>query len=71
MFAIPIERDPGTLVEIGLAIEMRKPVVTFDPRDENRNTMVVRGSASYSSDLDVCLNGTFDALSKLVGGARR
>jgi nucleoside 2-deoxyribosyltransferase len=71
VFAIPIERDPGTLVEIGLAIEMRKPVVTFDPRDENRNTMVVRGSASYSSDLDVCLNGTFDALSKLVGGARR
>ena len=61
VFAIPIERDPGTLVEIGLAIEMGKPVVTFDPRNENRNTMVVRGSASYSTDLDVCLNGTFDA----------
>lgn len=71
VFAIPIERDPGTLVEIGLAIEMGKPVITFDPRNENRNTMVVRGSASYSSDLDVCLNGTFDALSKLERGARR
>lgn len=65
VFAIPIERDPGTLVEIGLAIEMGKPVVTFDPRNENRNTMVVTGSASYSSDLDVSLNGIFDALSKL------
>lgn len=71
IFAIPIERDPGTLVEIGLAIEMGKPVVTFDPRDENRNTMVVRGSTSYSSDLDVCLNGIFDALSKLQRDPRR
>lgn len=71
VFAIPIERDPGTLVEIGLAIEMGKPVVTFDPRSENRNTMVVRGSTAYSSDLDVCLNGTFDALSKLERGADR
>ncbi|MER8664751.1 nucleoside 2-deoxyribosyltransferase [Mesorhizobium sp. M1148] len=65
VFAIPIERDPGTLVEIGLAIQMGKPVITFDPRSENRNTMVVIGSASYSSDLDACLNGVFDALSKL------
>lgn len=65
VFAIPIDRDPGTLVEIGLAIEMRKPVVTFDPRGENRNTMVVTGSATYSSDIDVCLNGLFEALSKL------
>lgn len=69
VFAIPIERDPGTLVEIGLAIEMGKPVVTFDPRNENRNTMVARGSVTYSPDLDVCLNGMFDALSKLHRGA--
>lgn len=71
VFAIPIERDPGTLVEIGLAIEMGKPVVTFDPRNENRNTMVVSGSTSYSSDLDICLNGMFDALSKLGKGGDR
>lgn len=65
VFAIPIERDPGTLVEVGLAIQMGKPVITFDPRGENRNTMVVVGSSTYSSDLDICLNGVFDALSKL------
>lgn len=68
VFAVPIERDPGTLVEIGLAIEMGKPVITFDPRHENRNTMVVKGSVTYSSDLDICLNGTFDALSKIIHG---
>jgi nucleoside 2-deoxyribosyltransferase len=67
VFAIPIERDAGTLVEMGMAIDMGKPVVTFDPREENKNTMVVIGSASYSSDLDICLNGLFLALSRLVG----
>ncbi len=71
VFAIPIDRDSGTLVEIGLAIEMGKPVVTFDSRNENRNTMVIGGSSSYSSDLDVCLNGVFDALSKLKMDTRR
>ncbi len=65
VFAIPLERDPGTLVEIGMAIVLGKPVITFDPRNENTNTMVVVGSSVYSADLDVCLNGTFDALAKL------
>lgn len=70
VFAIPIDRDPGTLVEVGMAIEMGKPVITFDPRNENLNTMVVTGSAGYSSDLDICLNGLFEALGKLRQGAR-
>ncbi|MBU9181728.1 nucleoside 2-deoxyribosyltransferase [Burkholderia multivorans] len=65
VFAIPFDRDPGTLVEIGMAIEMGKPVITYDPRQENENTMVVVGSSVYSADLDVCLNGTFNALAKL------
>jgi nucleoside 2-deoxyribosyltransferase len=65
VFAVPLDRDPGTLVEIGMAIEMGKPVITYDPRKENENTMVVVGSSVYSADLDACLNGTFDALAKL------
>jgi hypothetical protein len=70
VFAIPLERDPGTLVEIGMAIEMGKPVITFDPRRENENTMVVGGSSLYSADLDTCLNGTFSALAKLRNESR-
>ncbi|MBI5268488.1 MAG: nucleoside 2-deoxyribosyltransferase [Burkholderiales bacterium] len=62
VLAIPLGRDPGTLVEVGMALEMSKPVVTFDPRAENNNTMVVAGSATYSTDLDQCLNGLFQAL---------
>ena len=65
VFAVPLERDPGTLVEIGLAIAMGKPVITYDPRRENENTMVMIGSTAYSSDLDICLNGTFNAMAKL------
>ncbi len=65
VFAVPLGRDPGTLVEIGMAIALGKPVVTYDPRRENDNTMVVVGSVVYSSALDECLNGTFNALAKL------
>jgi nucleoside 2-deoxyribosyltransferase len=65
VFAVPLGRDPGALVEIGIAIALEKPVITFDPRQENENTMVVVGSSVYSADLDACLNGAFNALAKL------
>ena len=65
VFAVPLDRDPGTLVEIGMAIQMGKPVITYDPRRENENTMVVVGSYMYSTELDVCINGTFKAIAEL------
>lgn len=65
VFAIPLGRDPGTLVEVGLALAAKKPVITYDPLNENANTMVMAGSAVYSYKLDTCLNGVFEAMSKL------
>lgn len=65
VFAVPLERDPGTLVEIGLAIEAGIPVVVYDALRENNNTMVMAGASHYSSDLDSCLNATFMLLSKV------
>ncbi|VVE46959.1 nucleoside 2-deoxyribosyltransferase [Pandoraea anhela] len=65
VFAVPLGRDPGTLVEIGMAIAMGKPVITFDPRMENENTMVMVGSSVYSAELDTCLNGIFEAVARL------
>ena len=70
IFAVPLDRDPGTLVEVGMAIEMDKPVITYDPRHENENTMVIVGSSVYSADLDVCLNGTFNAIAELRAKSR-
>jgi nucleoside 2-deoxyribosyltransferase/sugar/nucleoside kinase (ribokinase family) len=63
VFAIPSDRDPGTLIEMGLAIELGIPVVTYDPLAQSSNTMVIAGSAEYSSDLNVCLNAVFATLS--------
>nr|WP_320167114.1 nucleoside 2-deoxyribosyltransferase [uncultured Methylophaga sp.] len=65
IFAIPLDNDPGTLVEIGMGIAMGKPVITYDPKSENRNTMVIAGSNIYSDNLDICLNGLFEQISKL------
>ncbi len=65
VFSIPIDRDAGTLVEAGMAIAKGKPVITFDPRNQNRNTMVIHGSKTYSNDLDDCLNGMFAAVAEL------
>jgi nucleoside 2-deoxyribosyltransferase len=69
VFAIPTARDPGTLVEIGLAIEAGIPVVVYDPTGDSKNTMVVAGSAVYSNDLDACLNGAFDLLSRRMAAS--
>lgn len=65
VFAIPLERDPGTLVEMGMAMAAGKPVITFDPRRQNGNTMVIAGSVSYSDDLDASLNALFVTLSNI------
>lgn len=65
VLAIPLQRDPGTLVEIGMAIALNKPVITYDPRHENDNTMVICGSTVYSDSFDICLNGIFESLSKI------
>ncbi|MCO6051518.1 nucleoside 2-deoxyribosyltransferase [Mesorhizobium sp. RP14(2022)] len=65
MFAVPLTRDPGTLVEIGLAIAKGKPVIVYDPRHENNNTMVICGADEYSGDLDLCLNRVFELLGKV------
>lgn len=67
IFAVPLERDPGTLVEIGMAIAKGKPVITYDPRRECNNTMVMAGSYCYSDDLDICLNRLFEALGRIRG----
>lgn len=66
MFAIPKNKDSGTLVEIGIAIEKRIPVIVFDPNMECFNPMVVGGAECYSRDLDECLNAVFAALSDML-----
>lgn len=68
IFAVPLSRDPGTLVEMGVGIAENKPVITYDPRGESNNTMVVCGSYHYSDDLDASLNALFECCSRLMAG---
>lgn len=68
VFAVPFGRDPGTLVEMGWAMALGMPVVTYDPLKENTNTMVISGSKIYSNNFNTCLNGLFDCLSSLGDG---
>jgi nucleoside 2-deoxyribosyltransferase len=65
VFAVPLNRDPGTLVEMGWAMATDVPVITYDPLRENTNTMVIAGSKAYSDNLDICLNGLFEAMSSI------
>ncbi|MEM6900517.1 MAG: nucleoside 2-deoxyribosyltransferase [Pseudomonadota bacterium] len=66
VFAIPQNRDAGTLVEVGLAIKANIPVITYDPNDEAQNTMVVAGSNLYSHSFSECLNAVFDIASRQI-----
>lgn len=65
VFAVPLEKDPGTLVEVGYALKSNTPVITYDPRGENKNTMVMAGSEVFSTSLGECLNGLFSCLSRM------
>ena len=65
VFAVPTNRDPGTLVEIGLGIQMGLPVVVYDPSNECRNTMVIVGATCYSHSIDECLNSVFMVLADI------
>lgn len=70
VFALPEKRDPGTLIEMGWAMASGIPVITYDPVNENANTMVVAGSSVYSNSLDICLNGLFEAMSTIRESCR-
>ncbi|RLM18005.1 hypothetical protein BIY29_18755 [Brenneria alni] len=70
VLAIPLERDPGTLVEIGHALSSGIPVVTYDPRKENDNTMIMGGCDAYTDCLDIALNHIFMILSKIRKGEK-
>lgn len=45
-------------------------MVIFDAREENANTMTICGSHVCSSDLDACINGVFEVMSKLRQSSR-
>ena len=63
VFAVPTGRDPGTLVEIGMAMKAGIPVVVYDPKNECDNNMLTAGSRLHSSEIGACIDEVFSAVS--------
>jgi nucleoside 2-deoxyribosyltransferase len=62
--------DPGTLIEIGIALEKGIPVIVFDPFKKAENLMLTELPALVSSDLDEVLAGVFVQAGKVVNEKR-
>jgi nucleoside 2-deoxyribosyltransferase len=58
--------DPGTLVEIGLAIAAEQPVIVYDPYRRVRNPMVTELVYATASDLDGVVAAVFRAAAELL-----
>lgn len=66
--AVLTEDDPGTLIEIGIAVERGLPVVVFDPYDRARNLMLTQLPTLVSSSLDAVISEVFVQASRIRAG---
>lgn len=66
MIAVNIFDDPGTLIEIGIAIERGMKVFLYDPNDRARNIMLTQGVALVTNSLDAIVTATFDEVARLT-----
>jgi hypothetical protein len=58
--------DPGTLIEIGLALERNMPTLVYDPYGRASNLMLTQLPNVVSSDLDEVIAGVFTLASKVL-----
>ena len=59
LLAVLLYDDPGTLIEIGLALERQMPVLVYDPYGRATNLMLTQLPSVVSADLDVIIAGVF------------
>jgi len=59
MVAVLLFDDPGTLIEIGIAVQRRMPVIVYDPYDRAENLMLTQLPNLVSSSLDKILAAVF------------
>ena len=65
MLAVLPFDDPGTLIEIGVAVERRMPVIVYDPYRQAQNLMLTQLPACVSSDLDQVITAVFAQAARL------
>lgn len=66
MLAVLLFDDPGTLIEIGIAVERGIPVIVFDPYGHADNLMLTQLPYLVSSDLDRIMTGLFICASRVL-----
>jgi nucleoside 2-deoxyribosyltransferase len=63
---ILLDNDPGTLIEIGIAVERGMPVVVYDPYGKAENLMLTELPSLVSSNLDLIVSRVFKHISELA-----
>lgn len=65
LVAVLLENDPGTLIEIGIAVERGMPVVIYDPYSRADNLMLTELPSLVSSNMDAVISAVFKYISEL------
>lgn len=65
LIAVLMNNDPGTLIEIGMAVQRRMPTLVYDPKGIADNCMLTECPTLVSSDLDTIMVKVFIEYSKL------
>lgn len=65
MIAILLYNDPGTLIEVGIAVERDMPIIVYDPYRQAKNLMLTQLPEVVSSDLDTVITAIFEQAARL------
>lgn len=66
LLAVVLYDDPGTLIEIGIAVERGIPVIVYDPYSRADNLMLTQLPYRVSPELDDVISAVFDRASRVA-----
>jgi len=66
LVAVLLYDDPGTFIEIGVALDKMMPVIVFDPFGRAKNLMLTELPVLVSSDLDKVVTEVFVQAAKII-----
>lgn len=66
LIAVMLYHDPGTLIEIGIAIEKGIPVVVYEPFEHSDNLMLTELPKLVTSDIDEVIMSVFTEASNAI-----
>jgi nucleoside 2-deoxyribosyltransferase/sugar/nucleoside kinase (ribokinase family) len=65
LVAVLLYDDPGTLVEVGIALERRLPVIVYDPYQRVTNPMLTQTAVVVTALLDEAISAVFEQVGRL------